>query len=97
MELSPERIAKNDAAFRSANEQILASAREYGITEAIPFLCECADPACSAIIRLQATEFERIRDGGGFFSAPGHAAPHVPPFRVAEQHAAYDVIVKSTM
>ena len=95
MGLSDERVATNDATFRDANERIFASARRYDLTDAIPFLCECADPRCTAVIRLSAEEYLRIRaDRRRFFSAPGHADPFPGSLAVAEQHQTYDVIVQ---
>jgi hypothetical protein len=91
--LSPERVVGNDATFRAANERIFDSAREYKVTDAIPFLCECADPACTAIIRLDAEEYERIRNSGRFFNASGHAAPFVNSLQIEESHPAYEVVV----
>jgi hypothetical protein len=95
MALSDERVARNDATFRDANERIYQSAREYDVTDAIPFLCECADPACTAIVRLSAEEYDRIRgESRRFFNAPGHAEPFLHALKVVERHPSYDVIVK---
>ena len=94
MGLSADRVTKNDVTFRDANERIYGSALEYKVTEAIPFLCECADPACTAIIRLSADEYRRIRaDARWFFGAPGHAEPFLGSLQLAEQHPTYDVFV----
>jgi hypothetical protein len=93
--LSDERVAMNDVTFREANERIYGSAREYNVTDAIPFLCECADPACAAIIRLSAIEYNSIRaDPRRFFSAPDHAEA-LPPasFEIAERHSTYVIVV----
>jgi hypothetical protein len=95
MDLCDERVARNDATFRDANERIFGSARKYDVTEAIPFLCECANPRCTAVIRLSAGEYLRIRgDRRRFFSVPGHADPFPGSLAVAEQHQTYDVIVQ---
>jgi hypothetical protein len=91
--LSPERVGRNDATFRAANERIFDSAREHKVTDAIPFLCECADPLCAAIIRLDAGEYERIRNSGRFFNAPGHAMPFLNALQIEERHGAYEVVV----
>jgi hypothetical protein len=94
MSLSEDRVTKNDVTFRNANERIYGSAREYRVTEAIPFLCECADPACSAIIRLSADEYNRIRGNPRrFFGAPHHAEPFLALLQIVEQHPTYDVFV----
>jgi hypothetical protein len=69
--LMEERIAKNDATFRDANERIGAAAGAYGSDIPIPFICECADPACSEIVLLELGQYEEIRaDSRHFLNAP---------------------------
>ena len=69
------RIARNDAIFRDANERIRDRAADHDVTESIPFLCECAEPSCTTIVRLPLAEYERIRaDPTWFFNATGHSA-----------------------
>ena len=71
--LLEERIAKNDATFRRANERISAAAETYGVDMPVPFVCECADPECSEVVRLELEEYEEIRaDSRHFFHVPGH-------------------------
>ena len=41
-----ERIGRNDAIFRDANEGISDAAEEFGLDANVPFVCECADEAC---------------------------------------------------
>jgi hypothetical protein len=90
--LFEEGVARNDAIFRDANERIFRSAREYDVTEAIPFLCECADPACTAIVRLAAEEYDRIRaNPTRFFYASGHSEPFRNALEIVERHPAYEV------
>jgi hypothetical protein len=83
--------------FRAANERIYESAMDYEVTRAIPFLCECPDASCAAIIRLDAEEYERIRKSGRFFNAPGHAEPFLTTFHVEERHSNYDLVARNTM
>jgi hypothetical protein len=91
-----ERAARYDATFRDANERIFRSAQEYDVTDSIPFLCECADPACTAIIRLSAQEYERIRgESGQFLNAPGHSEPFRNALEVVERHPTYEVVLKT--
>jgi hypothetical protein len=72
---SVERIARNDAIFREANEQIGETAEEWGIKGSIPFLCECADQNCREIVRLTLEEFREVRsDPRHFINLPGHEA-----------------------
>lgn len=70
-----ERIARNDAIFRDANEQISATAIEHGTDEdqAVPFLCECADEHCTTIVPLRLGEYEDVRtDSRQFLTVFGH-------------------------
>lgn len=71
--LLEERIARNDATFRRANERISAAAERLGVDMPVPFVCECADPECSEVVRLELEEYEEIRrDSRHFFHIPGH-------------------------
>ena len=72
--LLEERIAKNDATFRRADERISAAAETYSVGDMlVPFVCECADPECSEVVRLSLAEYEDIRaDSRHFFHMPGH-------------------------
>jgi hypothetical protein len=71
--LIEERIALNNAAFRNANERIGAAAGVYDVDMPVPFVCECADRACSQLVRLNLDEYEEIRaNSRHFLNAPGH-------------------------
>jgi hypothetical protein len=73
--LTEERIARNNATFRDANEHISAAAGAYGIDAPVPFICECADARCSEIIRMTHEEYEEVRaDSRHFLNVPGHHA-----------------------
>ena len=68
------RIAMNQARFREANEEIEPRAIVAGV-EMVPFICECADPDCTKIIRAATREYEAVRaDPELFLNAPGHEA-----------------------
>jgi hypothetical protein len=93
-ELSEERIARNDAVFRDANERIRASAEAYD-AETVPFLCECADLSCRTVILLDLAEYEAIRASGRrFLNAPGHDEPHEGAGRVVDRRPSYVVFEK---
>jgi hypothetical protein len=87
-----EKRAENEAAFRSANEQIRATEREIDPPlERVPYLCECDDVRCHEPIRLTAKEYERVReDGATFLIVPGHSTDG----EVTEQHGHYLVVRK---
>ena len=89
------RIARNDAIFRDANERIRDRAVDHDVTESIPFLCECAEPSCTTIVRLPLAEYERIRaNPTWFFNATGHSAVAGPWATPVESHPGYEVVVK---
>ena len=90
-DLSLQRAKRNEAFFRSVNEEIdhqrrAVSARDY--------VCECADVACSATVSLEHGEYEAVRAGGErrFLVVPGHEAETVE--RVVERHDTYFVVEK---
>jgi hypothetical protein len=73
--LTAERIARDDSAFREANEQIGVKAREPHTAEdqPVPFICECADSSCTSILQLTLVEYEDVRvDSRRFLNALGH-------------------------
>jgi hypothetical protein len=95
MEKSADRVAKNDATFRDANEQIRKSAESVDMPLGIPFLCECADESCTAIIRIPLDEYERVRrNSTWFFNALGHDKSAGPHARAVEEHQEYAVVEK---
>jgi hypothetical protein len=94
-ETQAERVARNDAIFRDANEGIRSAAADYDVMGQVPFICECADPTCTEIIRLDVTEYEQVRkQSTHFINAPGHHRGAVPYVRVVESRDGYDVVEK---
>jgi hypothetical protein len=59
--LAPERVATVAATFREANERIELAAHNTALAGPIPFICECADAACTAIVRLTLEQYENVR------------------------------------
>ncbi len=94
-ETQAERVGRNDAIFRDANEGIRAAAGEYGLEEAVPFICECADPACTEIVRLELREYERVRkQPTRFINAIGHDRAAQQHARVVDRRDGYDIVEK---
>ena len=92
-DLTAERIGRNDAIFREANEGIRESAETYGVSDAVPFLCECAVPTCTEIVRLPLADYEQIRtDPTMFLNAPGHVAAAGSAAEVVRKERGYDVV-----
>ena len=92
---SAERVGRNDAIFREANEQISDSAEAGDWTEGIPFLCECAEETCTDIVRLSADEYEHVRkDATHFLNAPGHEVAAGPHGEVIERNHRWVIVRK---
>jgi hypothetical protein len=69
-----ETAIRNERMFREANEQIAARRDDLELDDAVtPFLCECEDEACTAIVRLAADEYRRVREREHtYVVVPGH-------------------------
>ena len=93
-ERSAQRVARNDATFREANERIEERAASLGIHR-VPFICECADEGCTAVVQLDLREYETIRaTPTHFLNVPGHDATAGPHGRVVEERDGYVVVEK---
>ena len=76
--LTQERIAEHQIACRRSNNRIFRTAEQLALTTPIPFICECADTACTEIVQLNAVEYQAVRrHPRGFFNITGHEAPSV--------------------
>lgn len=69
-----------EGVFRSANDRIAGRAAALGFEGEVPFLCECDDPACFAVIRMAPAEYaDRRRASSVPITLPEHgrqAPPH---------------------
>jgi hypothetical protein len=93
--LSAERIGRNDAIFRQANERIKESVDTQQNDEPTPFICECADPACQEVVFIALSEYATIREGPRlFWNVPGHQASSQGWAQVIETHDSYVVVKK---
>ena len=91
---SAERAAANEARFREANERIRARAVDLGaLDQPSPYLCECDDGRCTAVVLLRAEEYEEVRSAPRrFVVVRGHQRPEN---RVFGEHGMYVVIEKT--
>jgi hypothetical protein len=93
--LIEERIALNNATFRSANERIGAAAGVYDVDMPVPFVCECADRQCSELVRLDLDEYEEIRaNSRHFLNAPGHHAAAQGAAVIVAERDGYTIVEK---
>lgn len=92
-----ECVARNDATFRDANEQISDVAESMRLRDdgLLPFICECADMSCTEIIRLTASEYEAVRQSPvRFVYARGHERNGHGWSRVIDEFDRYTVVEK---
>jgi hypothetical protein len=91
-----ERIARNDATFRDANEHVRAAASALGVDDdQLPFICECAEPSCTEVVLLAPESYARIRaHPRHFLNVPGHEVAAQGSVAVVETHAEYLVVEK---
>jgi hypothetical protein len=73
------RAGRNQALFREVNERIAGlNVLEPPLDEQWEFICECADPACVAMIAMTGAEYREVRSQPTyFFVAPGHVTADV--------------------
>jgi hypothetical protein len=93
---SAERVARNNATFRAANEEIRFSAETHRPMESeIPFLCECQRPECTEIVRMSLEAYTEIRSHPRhFLTACGHEGADGSNVRIVEQSPDYAVVEK---
>lgn len=92
---SAERIARNDAIFREANEAIADFAEKLGADGPIPFVCECAEPECNKIVPLSRGEYEEVRsDPRLFVNAVGHHVAAQGWAKVVAERDGYVIVRK---
>jgi hypothetical protein len=74
-----ERMARNEAMFREANERAKAWEERHRLNSEVElYFCECANPECREKVSLNKAEYERVRsDSRRFVIVPGHELPDV--------------------
>lgn len=94
MDSSRERLAENEALFRSINELIQQAAAVSGVDQHVyEFLCECSNSACTLLLPLTLAEYEQVRaDPRQFLVAPGHVVGDIEI--VVEQRTSHLVVRK---
>ena len=92
---SAERVARNEAIFRRANERIEEHVRELDGERMVPFICECVDLACTTTVPLTLDEYEHVRrDSTHFLCTPGHEAEAGPWGIVVARRPRFVVVEK---
>jgi hypothetical protein len=89
------RLARNEAAFRSLNEQLVTGPHTMprGEQDLAGFVCECGDAGCTAVVRVSLAKYEEVRsDPRRFLLVPGHESPDTED--VVEQGDGYAIAEK---
>jgi hypothetical protein len=92
-----DRAARNQSLFREYNEELepFNASHHWVDPPYADWVCECADEACDAPVRLTIPEYEAVRaDPNLFFvaSSEEHVAPEVE--RIVERQERYWVVEK---
>ena len=89
-----ERIARNEAMFRIANERMADWEEQHAAVAVEPYFCECADIECREHVDLRKADYERVRsDSRRFAIVPGHELPDVET--VIERNEDWAIIEKA--
>jgi hypothetical protein len=97
-----EKAARNQALFRSVNEQIRrlqengALLDDFGPLAPIKeWVCECADTGCVERITLSVEEYAAVRSSGSRFAVAAGDAHYLPDVeKLTEKHENYWVVEK---
>ena len=90
-----ERVARNDAAFREANERIAGFSHALEREDPLPVLCECADPRCTNVVLLTHAEYEELRRHPTWFvNDLGHVVNGRGWARVVSENERFAVVEK---
>lgn len=88
-----ERIGRNEATFRTINEDIERGRDTDDDSTLIGFVCECGSAECSRLIELTPAEYEQVRsDSRCFAIVNGHEITEVET--VVARHDRYAVVRK---
>ena len=73
-----ERIARNEAMYRTVNREIEHAAEQLGDDpgDELQLICECGQPTCTATLTLTIADYADVhRQRDRFAVAPGHENP----------------------
>jgi hypothetical protein len=90
-----ERLASNEAMFRTANERAAKWEERHASGETESYFCECADVDCRERVGLRKEDYEAVRANSRYFAiVPGHEVPDVET--VIENHEGWALIEKGS-
>ena len=91
-----ERIERNNAIFREANEGIHRAVEQYEHSlDRIPFICECPVEDCVEVVHMTEEEYVAVRaDPHHYMTAVGHESAEHPIGEVVSRRDGYVVVAK---
>jgi hypothetical protein len=90
------RIARNEVAFRAANEslRLVFSDPTEDALDVYPFLCECGERACTEVVQIPFDVYEEVREHPArFVILPGHK--RLDSETVVDDGDGYEVVEKA--
>jgi hypothetical protein len=89
-----ERVAENEALFRSVNERVTDIVAELGeATTSVEIFCECGDARCEDRLTIARSRYEAVRENPRrFLVTVGHVAPDIEV--VVEETGTFDIVEK---
>jgi hypothetical protein len=93
-ETREERVARNEAVFREANERLRwRVVHSFPGEGTIPFICECGNERCTAAVRVSIEVYEQARlDPVRFLIAPGHK--QLSSEEIVDQGEGFEIVEK---
>jgi hypothetical protein len=73
-----ERVAQNEAMYRTVNREIEHAAEQLGDdpSDELQLICECGQPSCSSTLTMTIAEYDDVhRQRDRFAVVPGHQDP----------------------
>lgn len=94
MDPHDERLMQNEDIFRRVNERLKDLGEAFSVvSERAQFICECADPTCTARVEMTLDEYEAVRAHAAcFFMLRGHEHGEIE--RVVRETDRYVVVQK---
>lgn len=96
IKIKQERAAHNQSLFRDINENVEHLNHALGeLSGPGAWVCECANPVCTELIRASMDQYEAVRaDATRFLVAPGDKHVFAEVERIVERREAYWVVEK---
>lgn len=93
MDETAVRRGLNEARFRQANDEIAEHGQELtGSFASVPFICECDDMSCTAVVLATLEEYQAVRSNPAHFLI---AVDQTTPSLLVEENERFKVVEKT--